>query len=229
MSDEKKDLELEEKEATQGEPLPEDPSGEPEEDTSEENKKESSSLESNLYTWAQALVIAVVSVVLLFTFGVRLISVSGPSMQDTLYTGDQLLVLSSLFCNFKAGDVVVINDYNAEPQLNETLVKRIVAVGGQTIDIDFYAGTVSVDGEVLDEPYIKEPTFTAEGLEFPLTLKEDEVFVMGDNRNHSSDSRDSRLGPVKTGYLQGKALFLLTPGETPDTEKRDWGRVGPIH
>ena len=219
MSEEKKDLELEE-ETAQGEPLPEDPAG--------EEKKEASSLESNLYTWAQALVIAVVGVVLLFTFGVRLISVSGPSMQDTLYTGDQLLVLNAMFCNFKAGDVVVINDYNAEPQLNETLVKRIVAVGGQTIDIDFYAGTVAVDGVELDEPYIKEPTFTAEGLEFPLTLKEDEVFVMGDNRNHSSDSRDSRLGPVKTGYLQGKALFLVTPGDTPDTERRDWGRVGPI-
>ena len=219
MSEEKKDLALEE-ETAQGEPLPKDPAG--------EEKKETSSLESNLYTWAQALVIAVVGVVLLFTFGVRLISVSGPSMQDTLYTGDQLLVLNAMFCNFKAGDVVVINDYNAEPQLNETLVKRIVAVGGQTVDIDFYSGAVFVDGEELDEPYIKEPTFTAEGLEFPLTLKEDEVFVMGDNRNHSSDSRDSRLGPVKTGYLQGKALFLLTPGATPDTERRDWGRVGPI-
>ena len=219
MSEEKKDLALEE-ETAQGEPLPEDPAG--------EEKKETSSLESNLYTWAQALVIAVVGVVLLFTFGVRLISVSGPSMQNTLYTGDQLLVLSAMFCDFQAGDVVVINDYNAEPQLNETLVKRIVAVGGQTIDIDFYNGAVFVDGEELDEPYIKEPTFTAEGLEFPLTLEEDEVFVMGDNRNHSSDSRDSRLGPVKTGYLQGKALFLLTPGATPDTERRDWGRVGPI-
>ncbi|MBD5149077.1 MAG: signal peptidase I [Oscillibacter sp.] len=219
MSEEKKDLALEE-ETAQEEPLPEDPAG--------EEKKETNSLEANLYTWAQALVIAVVGVVLLFTFGVRLISVSGPSMQDTLYTGDQLLVLNAMFCSFKAGDVVVINDYNAEPQLNETLVKRIVAVGGQTIDIDFYTGTVSVDGEELDEPYIKEPTYQPEGTEFPLTLAEDEVFVMGDNRNHSSDSRDSRLGPVKTGYLQGKALFLVTPGATPDTERRDWGRVGPI-
>ena len=220
MSEEKKDLALDE-ETAQEEPLPEDPAG--------EEKKETSSLESNLYTWAQALVIAVVGVVLLFTFGVRLISVSGPSMQDTLYTGDQLLVLSAMFCDFQAGDVVVINDYNAEPQLNETLVKRIVAVGGQKVDIDFANGIVYVDGEALDEPYIKEPTYQPEGTEFPLTLEEDEVFVMGDNRNHSSDSRDSRLGPVKTGYLQGKALFLLTPGKTPDTEQRDWGRVGPIH
>lgn len=226
MSEEKKDLTLEEETAQEG-PLPENTAGEAEEDAAEE-EKEADSLESNLYTWAQALVIAVVGVVMLFTFGMRLISVSGPSMQDTLYTGDQLLVLNAMFCDFKAGDVVVINDYNAEPQLNETLVKRIVAVGGQKVDIDFFNGVVYVDDVALDEPYIKEPTYQPEGMEFPRILAEDEVFVMGDNRNHSSDSRDSRLGPVKTGYLQGKALFLLIPGATPDTEKRDWGRIGPV-
>lgn len=199
----------------------------------EENKeleitpdKKEETLEVSLYCWMQAIVTAVVSVVLLFTFGVRLINVKGPSMQDTLYTGDELLVLNAMFCDFKAGDVVVINDYNAEPMLDGTLVKRIVATGGQTIDIDFAAGEVYVDGQLLDEPYIKEPTWSDEGTEFPLTLAEDEVFVMGDNRNHSSDSRDSRLGPVKTGYLQGKALFLLIPGKTPDTDKTDWSRIG---
>ena len=192
-----------------------------------ETEKKKHSPESTVYCWAQAVVTAVVGVILLFTFGVRLISVSGPSMQDTLYTGDRLLVLNAMFCGFKAGDVVVINDYNAE--LDDTLVKRIVAVGGQTVDMDFSTGEVYVDGQVLDEPYIKEPTYTPEGVAFPLTLAEDEVFVMGDNRNHSTDSRDTRLGPVKVGYLQGKALLLLTPGETPDTGKSDWSRVGVIH
>lgn len=191
-----------------------------------ETEKKKDSLESTVYCWAQAVVTAVVGVILLFTFGVRLISVSGPSMQDTLYTGDRLLVLNAMFCGFKAGDVVVINDYNAE--LDDTLVKRIVAVGGQTVDMDFSTGEVYVDGQVLDEPYIKEPTYTPEGVAFPLTLAEDEVFVMGDNRNHSTDSRSDQLGPVKEGYLQGKALLLLVPGETPDTGKRDWGRVGAI-
>ena len=191
-----------------------------------EEKRET--LDASLYGWTQAVVTAVVSVVLLFTFGVRLINVNGPSMQDTLYTGDELLILNAAYCDFKPGDIVVINDYNAEPQLNETLVKRIVAVGGQTVDIDFNAGAVSVDGQVLDEPYIKEPTWTPEGVEFPLTLAEDEVFVMGDNRNHSTDSRDPRLGPVKKAYLQGKALLLLMPGKTPDTNKTDWSRLGPL-
>jgi len=181
-----------------------------------------------IYTWVQALVSAVVAVVLIFTFGVRLINVNGPSMQDTLYTGDELLILNAAYCNFKAGDVVVINDYNAEEPLNETLVKRIVAVGGQTVDVDFASGVVYVDGLPLDEPYTKEPTFRAEGQTFPVTLADDEVFVMGDNRNSSSDSRDSRLGPVNIGYLQGKVLLLLIPGKTPDTNKTDWSRIGLV-
>ena len=200
----------------------------PEETAGEKTTEEKTTKKegSTLYCWAQAAVTAVVGVILLFTFGVRLISVNGPSMQDTLYTGDQLLVLNAMFCDFKAGDVVVINDYNAE--LSDTLVKRIVAVGGQTVDIDFTTGAVYVDGALLDEPYIKEPTYSPEGVAFPLTLAEDEVFVMGDNRNHSTDSRDTRLGPVNEGYLQGKALLLVTPGETPDTGKSDWGRVGVV-
>ncbi len=192
----------------------------------EGTRRDPESLEGTLYCWAQALISAVVGVVLLFTFGFRLIGVSGPSMQDTLYTGDRLLVLNAAYCNFQAGDVVVINDYNAE--LDETLVKRIVAVGGQTVDIDFSSGTVYVDGAALEESYIKEPTLTSEGIEFPLTLEEDEVFVMGDNRNHSTDSRSDRLGPVKEGYLQGKAVLLLAPGKTPDTNRHDWGRIGLV-
>lgn len=215
MEEEKREPELETEEtAAQQEDAP--------------KEKEKETLEGTLYCWAQALVTAVVGVVLLFTFGVRLISVNGPSMQDTLYTGDELLILNAAFCDFKAGDVVVINDYNAEEPLNETLVKRIVAVGGQTVDVDVASGTVYVDGQELDEPYIKEPTYTSAGTQFPLTLAADEVFVMGDNRNHSSDSRDSRLGPVKEGYLQGKVLLLLVPGKTPDTNKTDWGRIGAL-
>ena len=198
--------------------LPEEPNGEP---------KEQETLEGTLYSWAQALLAAVVGVVLVFTFIARLVGVSGPSMQDTLYTGDQLLVLNSWFCDFRQGDVVVVNAYNAE--LNETIVKRIVAVGGQTVDIDFTSGTVYVDGTALDEPYIKEPTYTTEGLTFPVTLAGDEVFIMGDNRNHSTDSRSDMLGPVKVDYVQGRAVFLLAPGATPDTGKRDWSRIGLIH
>lgn len=188
---------------------------------------EKSSFENTIYDWAKSLIAAVVAVILLFTFFVRLIGVSGPSMQDTLYTGDRLVVLNSMFCDYEPGDVVVVNAYNAD--LSETIVKRIVAVGGQTVDIDFFTGTVYVDGEPLDEPYAKEPTFTSDGTRFPLLLKEDEVFLMGDNRNHSTDSRSVLLGPVKEDYIQGKAVFLLFPGQTPYLEKREWSRIGLIH
>lgn len=221
MAEENKELTREQEGALEAEREDAAPAGqEPEEE------KEPETLEGMIYCWAQALITAVVSVVLLFTFAVRLIGVSGPSMQDTLYTGDRLLVLNAAYCDFKAGDVVVINDYNAE--LSDTLVKRIIAVGGQTVDIDFSTGTVYVDGQELDEPYIKEPTYTTDGTVFPLTLAEDEVLVMGDNRNHSTDSRSPKLGPVKRGYLQGKAVFLLMPGRTPDTDKSDWSRVGAV-
>lgn len=220
MAEEKKDLE----------PVQEQqpPETETAEKTENAPEKEPETLETALYSWGQALITAVVGVVILFTFIFRLIGVNGPSMQDTLYTGDRLLVINSLLCGeYKQGDVVVARNYNAD--LNETIVKRIVAVGGQTVDIDFTAGVVYVDGAPLAEPYVKEPTYKPEGTEFPLTLAEDEVFLMGDNRNRSTDSRSSSLGPVNVGYLQGKAVFLLIPGQTPDLEAREWDRIGPVH
>ena len=190
------------------------------------NSENSGKFEHTVYDWARCLVTAVVGVVLLFVFGVRLIGVSGGSMQNTLYTGDRIIMLNSIFCDYEQGDIVVINAYNS--QLDETLIKRIIAVGGQTVDIDFVTGTVFVDGVALDEPYIRERTYTTDGTRFPLTLAEDEVFVMGDNRNRSTDSRSTMLGPVKTDYLQGKAVFLLIPGKSADTDKMDWSRFGLI-
>ena len=198
----------------------------PVEDSDHQPEARKEPLETTVYEWARCLIAAVVSVVLLFTFCVRLIGVSGGSMQNTFFTGDRLVVLNSMFCDFKQGDVVVADAYNA--MLDDTIVKRIIAVGGQTVDIDFFTGTVYVDGVALEEPYTKEPTYTADGTQFPLTLAEDEVFLMGDNRNRSTDSRSYTLGPVKEGYLQGKAIFLLFPGKTEGTDKLDFGRIGLI-
>ncbi len=178
-----------------------------------------------LYEWTRALVGSVLAVVLLFTFVVRLIGVDGHSMVPSLQDQDRLLVLSSLWDHeYEAGDIVVLRK---ESFMEEPIVKRVIAVEGQTVDIDFDSGTVYVDGVAIDEPYINEPTYREEGTEFPLTLGEGELFVLGDNRNHSNDSRDSRLGTVDSRYVIGKAVFLLFPG-AGEGEQRDFKRIGVI-
>ena len=180
----------------------------------------------DLYEWAQALVCSVLAVVLLFTFVIRLIGVDGHSMVPTLQDGDRLLVLNAMLDNdYEYGDIVVLRK---DTFLEEPIVKRVIATEGQTVDIDFANGVVYVDGEALDEPYINEPTYVEEGTEFPLTVPEGSIFVMGDNRNHSSDSRSSDLGTVDTRYVIGKAVFLLFPGADEATGQRDFGRIGPI-
>ena len=196
-----------------------------------ENDQEAQQTEKNdgrdLYEWVQALVCSVLAVVLLFTFVIRLIGVDGHSMVPTLQHTDRLVVLSPiLYHDYKAGDIVVLRkgSFSMEP-----IVKRVIAVEGQTVDIDFSAGSVTVDGVELDEPYINELTFTDEGTEFPLTLGEGEIFVMGDNRNHSTDSRDTRVGPVDTRYVVGRAVALALPGPDSVTGERDFSRIGALH
>ena len=180
----------------------------------------------DLYEWTQALVCSVLAVVLLFTFVVRLIGVDGHSMVPTLQDGDRLLVLNSLWDDsYQYGDIVVLRK---ESFLEEPIVKRVIATEGQTVDIDFASGSVYVDGELLEEDYINEPTYVDEGTQFPLTVPEGSIFVMGDNRNHSSDSRSSDLGTVDTRYVIGRAVFLLFPGADETTGERDFGRIGGI-
>jgi len=179
------------------------------------------------YEWVQALVCSVLVVVVMFTFVIRLIGVDGHSMVPTLQDGDRLLVLNSmLYDDYKYGDVVVLRK---DAFLRDPIVKRVIATGGQSVDIDFDSGSVYVDGKLLQEDYINELTFLEEGTEFPLTVPEGSIFVMGDNRNHSSDSRDSRLGTVDTRYVIGKAVLLAFPGEDAYTGQRELGRIGGIN
>ena len=181
----------------------------------------------DLYEWIQSLVGSVLVVVAIFTFGIRMLGVDGHSMLNTLQHGDRLMVVNPIFYHdYKYGDIVILRKTGVFD--NEPIVKRVIATGGQTVDIDFDAGVVYVDGEALEEDYIREPTYTAEGTEFPLTVPEGSIFVMGDNRNGSSDSRDYRLGTVDTRYVIGKAAFLLFPGLDYDTEKRNFSRIGVI-
>ena len=181
----------------------------------------------DLYEWVQSLVGSVLVVVAIFTFVIRMMGVDGHSMLNTLQHGDRLLVVNSmLYHDYKYGDIVILRKNGVFD--DDPIVKRVIAVEGQTVDIDFAEGIVYVDGEALEEDYIREPTYTAEGTEFPLTVPEGSIFVMGDNRNGSSDSRDYRLGTVDTRYVIGKAAFLIFPGPDYETEKRDVKRIGVI-
>ena len=190
----------------------------------QQEEKESEGRES--YEWVQAQVCSVLAVVVLFTFGARLIGVDGHSMLPTLQNGDRMLVLNAmLYHDYQYGDVVVLRK---DTFLKEPIVKRVIATAGQTVDIDFDSGTVYVEGEALREDYINELTFLEEGTEFPLTVPEGHIFVMGDNRNRSSDSRDSNLGTVDTRYVIGRAVAVAFPGVDEETLKRDFRRIGVI-
>ena len=180
------------------------------------------------YDWVQLLVCCVVTVVVFFTFAVRVVRVDGPSMRETLQDRDLLAVVNSPLCgSYDAGDIVIVR--RGDFLDGAPIVKRVIATEGQTVDIDFSAGTVYVDGEALEEPYIREPTYADEGTAFPLTVPEGAVFIMGDNRNDSHDSRAPDLGPVDTRYIIGRAVAVLVPGATADTGSREWSRVGRLN
>ena len=147
-----------------------------------------------MYEWVQALVCSVLAVVVLFTFVIRMIGVDGHSMVPTLQDKDRLLVLNSmLYDDYKYGDIVVLRKPTF---LEKPIVKRVIATEGQTVDIDFSTGSVYVDGVLLKEDYINELTFTEEGTVFPLTVGENCIFVLGDNRAVSLDSRSPQIGQV---------------------------------
>lgn len=157
----------------------------------------------------------------------RVVVVIGPSMYDTLIQGDRLLLASSLvYSEPKQGDIVVCSKDSFEG--GTCFVKRVIATEGQTVEIDYNTGEVRVDGELLDEPYLYSPTKRDEGMDFPLTVGEGQVFVMGDNRERSTDSRSPSIGLVDERQILGKALFIISPGDNGGSEKAQWSRIGWI-
>ena len=171
-----------------------------------------------VFEWLQMITGCVLAAVLIFNCFARLTRVDGASMDNTLKDGE-LLIISDLLYQPQQGDIVVLNKKTADiPGWNgkKAIVKRVIALGGQTVDIDYGAGVVYVDGEVLDEPYIKEEMFLPDSYYMYNThweVPEGSVFVMGDNRNNSTDSRDERLGPVEEDYILGQAVLALWPLE----------------
>ena len=149
---------------------------------------------------------AVAVIALVFTFGLRVVQVDGHSMQPTLLNVERLLMTPLKTPDY--GDVVIVDSYTA---YGKPLVKRVIAKGGDTISIDYASGTVTVNGEVLEEDYIAEPTYLGYDVEFPYTVPEGTVFVMGDNRNNSLDSRSSYVGCIDERDILGKVLVCFLP------------------
>ena len=175
----------------------------------ENEPEEQATLGQSLYSWLQAVAPVIIGIVLVFTFVGRLTPVDGPSMEPTLWHGD-MMVVRSLGYTPKQGDVVVLT----KPFENITgpIVKRVIAVGGQTVEIDYAANTIYVDGEEIPQGYILEPMEQKSWQTIStITVPEGEVFVMGDNRNVSNDSRNPDLGTVDTRYILGKAELVLFP------------------
>ena len=203
--------------------------GEPLE-TKKENHSEKSvakEWQKNILSYLHDLVFGLVGILLVFMFLFRMVVVSGPSMMQTLQDGDRLILLSNtLYTNPKYGDIVVASKDSFKD--GEPIIKRVIATEGQRVDIDFERGIVSVDGKPLDEPYTNTPTNLFEGTTFPLVVKKGHVFVLGDNRNDSLDSRSLDIGEIDKRELLGKAIFLAFPGMNPETEKRDYKRIGVL-
>lgn len=190
-------------------------------------EKKSAEFDRGAYEWVQALVCSVLAVVLIFTFSARIMRVDGPSMRETLQNDDKMLVLNAALNGaYHSGDVVVLRKGTFAG--GEPIVKRVIATAGQTVDIDFITGSVYVDDVLLEESYIREPTYLDEGTEFPLTVPEGAIFVMGDNRNDSDDSRDPALGTVDTRYVIGRVALVVFPGKSASTARREYSRIGCV-
>ena len=176
----------------------------------EENKKAKNKSEkgSSLFDFASIIMTGIIAIALVFTFFFRTATVSGRSMQPTLNSGDMLIVTA--FDNtHEAGDIVVITQPNA---FNEPIIKRIIAVGGQTVDIDFDAGIVYIDGEPEKVTYsLGAPTNEKEDFKGPVTVPDGYLFVMGDNRNDSTDSRSNMVGFIDERYVYGTVIGRISP------------------
>ena len=158
--------------------------------------------------------VGVVAVMLIFSFGFRVSGIEGTSMLPTLEDGDRV-VLTAFDGKPERGQVVIITQPNA---FGKPVVKRIIATENQTVDINFATGDVYVDGVLLDEPYINNPTINNEGVSFPVTVPEGHVFVMGDNRQGSTDSRSDKIGFIDENYILGVVKYRMFAGD-------EYGRV----
>ena len=174
-------------------------------------ESENRNLLKSAYDWVEIVAVSLAAVILFLTFFARVTTVVGDSMLPTLHNGESLFVLRIGYTPEK-GDIVVVQDDRSA--VNYPIVKRIIGTGGDTIEFDFENWLVYVNGELIEEDYINKQDFTymkSYGCAGKLTVPEGYVFVMGDNRNASTDSRDSRLGCISEDDVIGKVIFRIAP------------------
>lgn len=164
----------------------------------------------------EVILSSIVIVVILFTFFFKVVTIDGRSMVPTLFDGEKLII-SNLAYEPQYGDIVVVSrnvENTTSNNSTQPIIKRVIAVEGQTVDIDFDAGVVYVDGKALDEPYTNTPTNLKYDIDFPVRVDEGYVFCLGDNRNDSLDSRSSRIGEnglINKKYILGRSIIRILP------------------
>ncbi len=176
-------------------------------DTDESGKRKSKE-KISVFEVFEAVVAAFIVVTVIFTFFFRIFNVDGPSMRPTLENGEKIVV-STIGYKAEKGDVIVLSSTEG---IKEPIVKRLIAVGGDVVDINFTTGVVTVNG--IEEEYTDELTNQQFDTAFPIKVPDGKVFVLGDNRGNSLDSRSSQIGCVDERLIVGKVLFkILPPGK----------------
>ena len=175
----------------------------------EKNIKTASKGVRSMYEWLEEIVFALVAVILVFTFLFRVVTVTGKSMLPNFVEGEKVVV-TNLGHDIEQGTVVVVTNVLEEP-----IIKRVIATEGQTVNIDYDTGTVYIDGVAQNEPYTEgkpsEPLKTAANvsISYPYTIPEGYLWVMGDNRTDSADSR--YFGPIDSKTVTGRAVAIYWP------------------
>lgn len=185
----------------------------------------------DLYMMLHDLIYILAGIILIFVFCVRLVRVDGESMLPTLQNMDYLALESNVIMGeLEYGDVIVASEESFRS--GEPIVKRVIATEGQEVDIRYEGGVgaVYVDGVALEEPYILEEMEMVyyQQISFPMKVSEDCIFVMGDNRNDSADSRHIDMGEIPEERVLGKVLFLIFPGRN-EAGEREFSRIGVVH
>lgn len=172
-----------------------------------EEVEEEFSLKREIFGWVESILVAIIVVALIITFVGRMMTVDGTSMLPTLLNGERIIT-TPLYTELEHNDIVVIRRKGDKP-----LVKRVIALAGETVDINYETHTVTINGEEVDQPFINGemmiPTYRT--IRFPAVVPEGHVFVMGDNRNHSLDSRSEEVGMIDERNVFGKAICRVWP------------------